>query len=457
MVSIDRVVLVALLSPWVLAIQCSQAQTLDVLYSFTGGMDGGVPYSGLVRDAKGNFYGTTSVGGAHNYGAVFELTEAGKESVLYSFTGGVDGAFPLAGLVEDGAGNLYGTANTGGVGYGTVFELNAKTGKLKVLHTFAGGTDGAYPYLGALVLDGARNLYGTTVYGGSSTCGSGNGCGTVFKLDTNNTETILHVFEGGEDGSFPYAGLVGDAAGNFYGTTNAGASGFGTVFKLDSTGKVMGLHSFSGGKDGGHPIAGLFRDAKGNLYGTTYVGGVAEFCCGVVFKVNKAGKEAVLYKFKDKVDGGFPYAGLIQDSVGNLYGTTFEGGVNGWGTIFEVSAKKETVLYSFTGKNDGGEPYAGLIRDTAGNIYGTNSVSDGKACGYGACGVVFVLKVATTAPTGTVTFKDGSTTLGTGTIAKATGKASYSTKTLSTGSQKVYGGTTDISSSTSTVLVQTVN
>jgi|SRR5450755_1662252 uncharacterized repeat protein (TIGR03803 family) len=189
-------------------------------------------------------------------------------SVLYSFTGSPDGAFPTGG-VPDANGDLYGTTYYGGAsGYGTVFKVGP-TGKETVLHSFTGGGDGAYPFAG-LVRDAQSNLYGTTYYGGSCNCG------TVFKLDATGKETVLYRFTGSPDGSYSESGLLLDAPGNLYGTTpDGGASGYGTVFKVDPTGKETVVYSFTGGGDGGNPTAALARDPQGNLYGTTRNGGTS--------------------------------------------------------------------------------------------------------------------------------------------------------------------------------------
>jgi uncharacterized repeat protein (TIGR03803 family) len=195
------------------------------------------------------------------------------------------------------------------------------------------------------------------------------------------TFTVLHRFTG-NDGSFPEAGLVRDAAGNLYGTTlNGGdqncSGGCGSVFKLDKTSKETILYSFTGGSDGEYPNAGLVRDEAGNLYGTTVAGGVSgtgcpEYTtCGVVFKLDTTGKETVLYTFTGGADGGTSYARLVRDSAGNLYGTTAGGGAFASGVVFKLDATgHETVLHTFTGGADGGLPYAGLVRDSAGNLYG---------------------------------------------------------------------------------------
>jgi uncharacterized repeat protein (TIGR03803 family) len=301
----------------------------------------------------------------------------------------------------DSAGNLYGTTSAGGTSNsGVVFKAD-KTGET-VLHTFTGSPgDGAFPY-GGLIEDSAGNLYGTTSAGGTANSG------IVFKLDTTGKETVLYNFTGGADGAFPYGGLIGDSAG-IYGTTSAGGitagacfpSGCGVVFKLDTAGKESVLYSFTGGPtDGAYPYAGLIRDSAGNFYGTTYSGG-AGVCggCGVVFKLDTTGTETVLYSFMGyPTDGAFPYAGLVRDSAGSLFGTTTYGGGSDNGVVFELDTTgKETVLHTFTGGPDGAAPRARLIPDSAGYLYGTTYSGGvtGQACGGEAldsCGVLFKLK-----------------------------------------------------------------
>ncbi len=354
-------VLLVILGLAVVATQRAEAQrTFTVLYSFTGNSDGGNPAAGLIRDAAGNFYGTTEGGGAFDQGTVFKLDTTGAETVLYSFTGSPDGSSPAAGLIRDTAGNLYGTTQAGGSrNLGTVFELDT-TGAETVLHSFTTDTDGAMPEAG-LIRDAPGNLYGTTSMGGPLASG------TVFKLDATGTETILYSFSG-LNGQFPSARLIRDAAGDFYSTTGFGGSfGWGTVFKLDATGAETVLYSFTGGTDGFLPTGGLFRDADGNLYGTTSGGGT--FGVGNVFKLDTLGAETVLYSFIGTPDGEGP-AGWVRDAAGNLYGITYRGGAFGKGTVFKVNATgAETVLHSFRG-GDGEEP-AALFRDADGNLYGT--------------------------------------------------------------------------------------
>jgi uncharacterized repeat protein (TIGR03803 family) len=337
-----------------LAAQEQQAQTpiFTVLHAFTGS-DGAFPISGVLRDAAGNLYGTTSAGGqvtcsnvSDLCGVVFKLDTIGKETVLHSFTGKADGAHPAFGSVLRNAGNVYGTTFAGGStncpngGCGVVFKLSP-TGTETVLHRFTGGLDGANP-LAALIRDNAGNLYGTTQSGGAFHRG------VVFKLDMSAKQTVLHNFTGGADGSAPAAGggLVRDSAGNLYGTTNGGggsticADGCGIVFKLAPTGTETVLHRFRGGADGAHPAAGLVRDSAGNLYGITASGGglgCGGQGCGIIFRLDATGKETVLHRFTAGKDGAGPDGGLVRDSAGTLYGTAQNGGALRLGVIFKIT------------------------------------------------------------------------------------------------------------------------
>ena len=351
-----------------------------VLHSFTGA-DGAYPSAGVIRDSAGNLYGTANNGGPAYAGVVYQVDTTGHETVLYSFTGGADGANPYEGVVRDSAGNLYGTTLTGGAaGAGVVYQVDT-TGHETVLYSFTGGADGGSPYAG-VILDSAGNLYGTTSGGGAA------GAGVVYKVDTTGHQTVLYSFTGGADGGNPYASVIRDAAGNLYGTTNGGGAAFaGVVYKVDTTGHETVLYSFTGGADGGNPIAGVIRDSAGNLYGTTHNGGGPAFA-GVVYKVDTTGHETVLYSFTGGADGSEPQAGVIRDAAGNLYGATLFGGPANQGVVYKVdTAGHETVLYSFTGGADGAEPAGSVIRDAAGNLYGTTFLG-----GKYRDGVLFVLR-----------------------------------------------------------------
>ena len=356
----------AMLIALVFATRLTQAQGFTVLYAFGNGKDGGTPYSDLVRDSAGNLYGTTFSGGTARDGTVFTLDATGKETVLYSFQGGADGALPVAGLIRGAKGELYGaTVEGGAAGHGTIFKLDA-TGTEIVLHHFR-SADGSYPDA-SLLRDASGNLYGATLEGGASNAG------TVFMLGRNREETVLHSFTGA-DGRFPYSygGLIRDANGNFYGTSLAGgASDQGVVFKLNAAGREIILHTFTGGTDGGYPYAGLVMDEKGNLYGTTYMGGASGQ--GTIFRVTQGGKETVLYSFTGAADGGNPAARLLRDKKGNFFGTTYYGGASNSGVVFKLDKNHNlTVLHSLDYANDGGYPTARLIRDASGNLYGTAS------------------------------------------------------------------------------------
>ncbi|HTT04784.1 MAG TPA: choice-of-anchor tandem repeat GloVer-containing protein [Steroidobacteraceae bacterium] len=293
--------------------------------------------------------------------------------ILYSFAGGSsDGSGAYHSLIQGSDGNFYGTTFQGGTnGLGTVFEVTP-TGAESVLYSLSGSSNS---YAG-LVQDGAGNFYGTTYYGGSS------GLGTVFKVTPGGTESVLYSFMGSSDGAHPYACLILGRDGNLYGTTfEGGTSDFGTVFELTPSGTETVLYAFTGGTDGGYPEAGLFQDSDGNFYGTTYQGGASGV--GTVFNVAPSGTETVLYAFKGGSDGANPEDGVIRGSDGNIYGTTLKGGTSNIGTVFAITpGGTETVLHAFAGgSSDGASPYAGLVEDGDGNLYGTTSA--GGISGYG--------------------------------------------------------------------------
>ena len=372
-----------------------------MLYTFKGGSDGSEPYAGLLMDKTGNLYGTTFAGGAHGYGTVFKLAKGGSETILYSFGGGNDGAYPEAGVILDASGNLYGTTADGGSldgcqgeGCGTIFKV-APDGTESVVHAFAGGKDGSTPTAG-LVADRSGNLYGTTYSGGSTAnCDYQTGCGTVYKLAPDGTETVLYAFHGGSDGGNPFAGLIIDAAGNLYGTTQyAGSgncvSGCGVVFRVAPDGSETVLHAFDY-SDGAYPAGGVVMDKAGNLYGTTGWG----YVVGNVYRLSPDGTLTVLHSFTDVPDGANPYDRLAMDGSGNLYGTTQAGGKrcgnygSSCGVIFEIApGGTETVLHAFRKKKgDGILPLAGLIRDRKGNLYGTTTA----LTWHSATGTIFKL------------------------------------------------------------------
>jgi uncharacterized repeat protein (TIGR03803 family) len=333
------------------------------------------------------------------------------ETILHSFTGS-DGSQPSSGLTSDGAGNYYGTTIGGGTsGFGTVFELSPN------------GADGGQPASG-VVRDSSGNLYGTTAFGGSGCTGTG--CGVVFKLSMSGsawTETVLYTFTGGADGRTPN-GVILDASGNLFGTTNGGgdSSGDGVVFELspnsNGTWTESVIHFFTGGTNGGRsPNGSLVFDSAGRLYGTTSFSGNGGG--GLVFRLTPNGTggwtAGFLHNFSGRQDGSVPNGGLVFDAKGNVYGTAQEGGnladCNrfGCGVVFKLSRKlgggwNETVLHPFTGGTDGGVPLAGVAIDSSGNLYGTTfQGGDANFCGgQGGCGVVFKLSPGSSGYTETV-------------------------------------------------------
>jgi uncharacterized repeat protein (TIGR03803 family) len=352
------------------------AQTFTLLHTFSGGADGATPQAGMLRDASGNLYGTTTYGGNSGSGVLFRLDNAGNETVLYSFSGKTDGQYPTGNLLRDSSGNIFSTTYDGGNApnlTGTVFKLNP-SGKETVLYNFTGAADGGNPDTG-LTADSSGNLYGTTESGGV------NGFGTVFRVNlATGKQTVLHTFAGGQRCGIPFrATLLRDHAGNLYGTTPSGGYGQGCVYRLDPAGNYAVLHRFTGAAGGGSPYQGVIQDAAGNLYGAALTGGT--FGYGIVYKLDKAGNQTILYSFAGGTDGRFPFTTLTLDAAGNLYGTTWFGGPFDQGTIFRVDPTgTETVLYSFTGGSDGGQPITGLVLDKDGNVYGNTSIG---GSGYG--------------------------------------------------------------------------
>ena len=381
----------------------TSAVGLKLLHSFSGGKDGETPYTGLTVDKAGNLYGTTLYAESgpcygRGCGGVFKLSYHGSGWVftpLYSFQGGNDGSCPTARVTVGPDGSLYGTTRGQAdypcvpSGYGTVFSLRPPpTGCTTalcpwtetVLHTFTGGADGANPEA-ELIFDQAGNLYGTTVAGGQ------NGNGVVFQLTPAGsgwTEHVLYNFTGGADGGSPAAGLIFDPAGNLYGTTVYGGVGnLGTVFQLARAGSGWTenvLYSFAGGVDGQNPYASLIRDSAGNLYGTTSSAAyeLSPSSGGWTF--------SVIYN----IGSGVGYcSSLAMDASGNLYGTTESGGPYGTGTVFKLAPSSggwtPTVLYEFD-RGGGSNPLGGVIGDEKGNLYGTNLYGGA----YGG-GVVFEL------------------------------------------------------------------
>jgi uncharacterized repeat protein (TIGR03803 family) len=476
-----------------IAARPAQGQAETVLYSFKLGNDGGAPQSSLIFDRTGNLYGTTQAGGS-GYGTVFELSPnvsgGWKETVLYRFTGGADGANPYSSLIFDSVGNLYGTASGGGTtGYGVVFELShvRSTWRETVLHSFAGTPDGATPTAG-LTMDAAGNLYGTTPYGGT-----GDGTGTVFELTPSGgswTEQVIYDLDINVDtcGYFPStSGLTIDAAGNIFGAACS------IVFELSPYGEggwtPTVIHTFTGAPNDGAGANGTpVLDKAGHLYGTTYFGG--RYDIGTVYKLSPGGNgewtEKILHSFGANPGGdcGYPWGGVVLDAAGNVYGTTVFGGEFGPGAVFELAeGSKETLLWSFS-YGVGGGPRGSLILDGAGDLYGTTNaggdfgggvvfevivptvpttttlVSSPNPSSFGKA-ATFTATVRSTAgipPNGEiVNFKQRSTVLGTGTL--TSGTAAFSDPTLAVGTdpvEAVYVGDANFFTSTSNKVSQVV-
>jgi uncharacterized repeat protein (TIGR03803 family) len=377
----------------------AQAQTFTTLYNFTGGSDGAAPYAGVNRDPAGNLYGTTEYGGdmscyaPYGCGVVYEVNSAGTETVLHTFSGNPDGLGPTTPMVRDKAGNIYGTTYFGGSssgcygsGCGTVFKIDS-AGSETVLYSFTGGSDGCSPWQG-LVVDKAGNLYGTALECGSS------GYGTIFEVDSTGHFTVLHSFSG-LDGAYPSGGhLTMDKFGNLYGLAGSGgAYGCGVLYKRSKNGTFTLLHSFEGAtSDGCGPSGSVVQDEAGNLYGTTEYGG-SYFDYGTIWRVSKTGKETILHHFAaGSSDGGNPVAGVARDSKGNLYGVASWGGANDYGVLYELRAcGKLTLLHSFN-SSDGAYPYGEVLRTCNGTLFGTTMYGGSGSCSNGVfsgCGTTW--------------------------------------------------------------------
>jgi uncharacterized repeat protein (TIGR03803 family) len=362
------------------------SRALTTLHSFTNGSDGSQPYAGLALGADGNFYGTCFDGGANDLGSVFKITPGGALTPLYSFSFS-DGETPTAGLAQGTDGNFYGTTFEGGanLGYGTVFQIGTN-GAFNSLYSFTNGIDGANPYAG--LTQGANGaFYGTTVNGGT------NNNGGVFEITSTGALTSLYSFTNGVDGSQPYAALALASDGLFYGTTYFGGSNHdGVIFQMSSTGTLTPLHSFTSASDGANPLGQLLATTHSILYGTAFAGGSNG--AGTVFSITIGGGFSVLHSFTGGIDGANPAAGLALGSDGNLYGTTYRGGPNGNGGIFKITPQGAlTSLYLFSGGNDGSASYATLVQDNDGDFYGTTQYG-----GADGDGVVFKINALSTAP-----------------------------------------------------------
>jgi uncharacterized repeat protein (TIGR03803 family) len=335
---------------------------LTPVYWPLGNTDGATP-NGLVQGTDGLLYGTTQAGGANSFGTIFRMTPNGELATLFSFTGAGDGGYPVAALLQGADGDFYGTASAGGTGggWGTVFKITP-AGAFSTLHSFAGGTDGGFPYA-ALVEGNDGTYYGTTLSGGTN-----NGWGTAFAIAPDGTYRNVHSFTGGSDGGSPQGNLTLGLDGNLYGSAPEGGAGSGTVFRMSALGAVTPVYSFTG-PDGSSPYAAVIQARDGNLYGTTAYGGL--YGNGTVFRITTNGIRTTLYSFGGGSDGSFPYAGLIQASDGSLYGTTADGGDYGDGTVFQITTNGAlTTLAWFDGYN-GANPDAALIQSADGSLYGT--------------------------------------------------------------------------------------
>ena len=380
-------------------------QNYQVIHTFTGEGDGGGPRAGLTPDGHGNFYGTTYFGGAHGYGTVFRMSPHGSSwivSPLYSFTGGTDGANPAARVVFGPDGSLYGTTSSYAI-LNTVYNLRPAPTRqesaldgwtVKTLYQFQGVQDGAFP-AGDVIFDSSGNLYGAVMLSGS---GCYEGCGSIYELTPSGgewTKSVTYAFQGGSDGESP-EGVLFDSSGNLFGTANQGGQhGEGTIFELTpSSGgwQETTLYAFSDTGNGGIlPEAGLIEDAAGNFYGSTSDGPGES---GVIFELspsNGGWTYTVLYNLPSQYEGG-PAAPLAMDAAGNLYGT-----INGYcdgcpGGIFELTPSQNgwtfTSLHDFTGGSDGAHPHSNVSIDANGNLFGTAS-EGGEDCSGGTCGVVW--------------------------------------------------------------------
>jgi uncharacterized repeat protein (TIGR03803 family) len=414
---IFRIFLVILVTAFLFSTTSGFGQTLTTLYTFSAtttnssgfavNSDGAMPEAPLIQTSDGTLYGTTYSGGLNGSGTVFKIPSGGTLTPLYTFSATTtnasslqvnnDGSDPMAGLVLGTDGNFYGTTFNGGTnGHGTVFKLTT-SGSLTNIHNFT-GTDGQNPEMRLIQSTVDGNFYGVT----SSTS---SGYGTAFNITSGGALAVLHTFNGTTDGGFSWSGLVQGSDGNFYGTTEVGgAHSQGTFYQLTSGGTLTAIQSFTSAQSN-EAWGPLVQGTDGLYYGTSREGGSA--FCGTVFKVTSTGAVTVLHTFTTTApspNGADPYGGVIQASDGNFYGTTYDGGTNGSGTIFEItSAGTLTTLHSFASSTEGANPYSGLVQGSDGNFYGTTS--DGGANGNGT---VFKLSVSgslkvTISPTAAIT------------------------------------------------------
>lgn len=385
------------------------AQTFTVVHAFSDSPDGNAPSSGLTWDTSGNLYGVTAAGGQLGWGTLYKLDPQGRETVVASFTSSIDG--PSSNVSLDASGNFYGTTNNILEDAGTAWKFSS-SGQLSLMMIFSPVVSGfsfgdspagrqwggGYPWHSGLIVDANRGLYYGTTGGTFPNNDCGNHCGMLYSVDGFHHLTILHTFTSGQDGAVPMQGMVEDSQGNLYGTTTCGgANGAGTVFEYSAAGSYSVIHSFSGqpafctgngGADGPVGPGSLVLDSAGNLYGTTYEGGSNGL--GTVFKLTNSGgtwTETDLHTFQGGSDGEYGWGGLALDDAGNLYGATQGGGNANAGVVFEISSDGTyRVLHSFTDGSDGANPLGAMAVDASGNLHGTTSGGGDPAC---QCGVVF--------------------------------------------------------------------
>lgn len=407
-----RLSLLFLIALTMSAPRSAQAQTFTVLHTFSGA-DGANPFGSLTLDRGGNLYGTASAGGytgnncsPAGCGTVFRLAPRGEGWIftrLYSFQGDPDGATPYAGVTVGPNGSLYGTTLLGGVGIGTVFNLqpppHTSANTLEAwretpVYTFACcNGDGNYPAYGSLIFDPAGNIYGTTYEGGLD-CGNDSGlCGMVFKLTPSGGGAwtlTSYPFLGHGGGANPVSGVVRDASGNLYGTTTYDGNFNPVAYKLTAGGGFSTLRTFT---PGDNPQGGVILDGSGGLFGTTWGNGIVS----TVYQLSPMGEHwnySLLYDFNGSDNVG-PESGVVRDAGGNLYGTTCADGRFEAGSIFKLTPTQggwtETDLYDFTNGSDGNCPVGGMALDANGNLYGTSAWGPGNGCGGSGCGVVWKL------------------------------------------------------------------
>ncbi len=357
-------------------VRMTPAGAFDPLYSFTAlpmsgqNQDGAYPGDSLVQASDGDLYGTASAGGTNGSGTLFKISLSGSFQLVYAFSAldangeNNEGADPEAALIQGADLNLYGTAYGGGSnGFGTVFSYNLALGQMSSVYSFKNAGDGANP-MAALVQGRDSYYYGTASEGGADTNG------VLFKISSKGMFTSLHSFSGDTDGANPLAPLVQGTDGSLYGTCANAGSGFGTVFEATTNGSVTPLYAFTGGNDGANPAAALVQTADGVFFGTTSSGGSDNL--GAVFSITSTGAFTPVMSFIGGGDGSNPQAPLVQGTNGNFYGTTYQGGANGFGVVFELTTGGAfTPIYTFTNGLDGVSfPSGGLALGADGNFYG---------------------------------------------------------------------------------------